>query len=299
MSKSVELGQLHASCRQSGTGVRHRRVRSYNVRNQEVPTSVGFRTGLRHAEPSEARRRMTKNTRLRARECTRIVLSLCVLFAAGYAHATCSSSTTSLSEEKPGQAGVLKRFANQSAVLMVGDSIAKRWPDALVNQLFGSVSVDKLTQGGGRIENLSSLIAVIPTIKATNIVVVLGTNNVRTDDECEFRTRFRQFFSLLRSKSDPTARVVVISILPKGYYSAAFADKIKADNDILRSLASDYQMQYVNLNDPVAGKCLGLMSCSLFEGDRLHPNDSGYNFMTETLRGCIVSSKLPGACSAD
>ena len=222
--------------------------------------------------------------------------------AKGVLAADCASGPVANSVVKSSWAsGMSERFAalpTTAPTFIIGDSIAYRWPSDLLEEAFAKPGVDKLAVGGARIENISFLLEQMPVSRAEQVVVVLGTNNVREDDECAFQSKLDFLLTLVRKKA-PNASVYMVNLLPKGFFTRAFAAKIASLNLVYSALANQPGVKLVNVHDPMYSRCEGIESCPLLEDDRLHPNKAGYRFLTDILRSCVAAVSKRGECDAN
>jgi lysophospholipase L1-like esterase len=163
--------------------------------------------------------------------------------------------------------------------------MAARWP---VNALRGAlnVNVENFGIGGDRIENTVWLLDQLRKngTPLSTLILFVGTNNVRTDNECDFRVKLDRLARVARERFG-SSPIYLVNILPKGIEGRAFADRIERANKVYRDIASTYSLILLDAHAAVESRCKKRHPCELFDSDRIHLSGIGYEFMTKLIAG--------------
>lgn len=183
-------------------------------------------------------------------------------------------------------------------ILLIGDSMMRRWPADLTEQAFGR-KVANYGIDGDRLQNVLARLSEIRALQPSPRLVVLwvGTNNVAGRDvPCVVAMGISHLIADVRSLW-PEARLLVLDIFPRGkellefqvarnvVNSALYAGQMTGGyrllsfgDDLLCSRtkfgASKKSIQLENPNS---------FSCSNFQADNIHLSVDGYNALTVGL----------------
>lgn len=171
-----------------------------------------------------------------------------------------------------------------AGTLLVGDSIFARWQSASAD--LGRPVVN-FSVSGDRTENVLDRLdrAEFAATSIRQVVVLIGTNNLRRDDACEVAGGVSAIVGRLHERL-PQAAIHVVSILPRGPHLRTKRREIAAVN---RDLAADQErlrIRYIDAYGPFKAACAEQEECSLLV-DRLHPGADGY-----TLLGRVIGAAL-------
>ena len=162
--------------------------------------------------------------------------------------------------------------------------MAARWP---MNALRGAVhsDVENFGIGGDRIENTVWLLDQLRKSSApSTLILFVGTNNIRTDNECDFRVKLDRLARVARDRFG-SSPIYLVNVLPKGVEGRAFADRIERVNKVYREIASTYSFILLDSHAAVENRCKNKNPCELFDSDRIHLSGAGYEFMTKLIAG--------------
>jgi lysophospholipase L1-like esterase len=193
-------------------------------------------------------------------------------------------------------------------VYFVGDSITRRWratdyPQFLANwnENFFGWNAANFGWGADTIQNIlwrlqnGELDGVHPMV----IVLLAGANNVgntpASDAKASDITKgIKALLDTMRKKT-PTARIIVMGILPRndGANPTAVMPSINKTNENIAKLADGRTIRYLNINDKLADK-----DGKLFDGmtvDGLHLSLNGYQVWADALKPLLRESLGPPA----
>ncbi len=117
-----------------------------------------------------------------------------------------------------------------------------------------------------------SLYAVNPKV----VVLLIGINNIDSMFE-----NYETVIAEIREKL-PDSSLIVQSIHPTSRDFSNRNEKILAANERIKGLASKYDFTYVDVHSALKDNETGEYS-ALYTDDGLHPNEKGYEKITETL----------------
>jgi platelet-activating factor acetylhydrolase IB subunit beta/gamma len=182
-------------------------------------------------------------------------------------------------QARQGEAGQARARSGSFDTIVLGDSIMARWPQGMLEQAVGSQSVLNAGVGGDRTENTLWRLRNGDWGRQAprRVLILVGTNNTGDDDACEVAWGVRSVAAEARRRF-PTARIAVISLLPRGERMAERADLIGAVNDNLRRGAVGGEYGFIDAHD--AFNCNRKTPCALMDRRRhLHPTRSGYEVL--------------------
>lgn len=187
---------------------------------------------------------------------------------------------------------------DRADVLLLGDSITERWPQASLDAAFpgervinAGVSGDWVTDLLFRLDGRTSQVAGTPQLGISHwqgqrprlVTIMIGTNNLRFSTPCYIASGIVAAAQKARTLF-PTAQIVVLSILPRGNPQGQFADKIAATNALVEGEARRLrQFRYLDLTP--AFTCAKGADCDLaIPRNYIHPSDKGYAQLAALLR---------------
>ncbi|WP_421989688.1 SGNH/GDSL hydrolase family protein [Roseococcus sp.] len=165
--------------------------------------------------------------------------------------------------------------------LLVGDSIFARWIGAEADL---GLPVTRFAVGGDRTEHVLDRLnrAAPPAGQVRQVILLIGTNNLRRDDGCTIGQAVAAILNRLRTLF-PGARLVVVSILPRAPWDRAQRPGIARANALIEQEAKAVGARYVDAHTRMMAACAAAPSCSLFH-DGLHPGPEGYAMMAAAIR---------------
>ncbi len=221
--------------------------------------------------------------------CLCMLLSLPVATAAAREPPACTAaaiqtavfrndaSTRRLAEE----ARILKPGA---AAVVLGDSIAARWPRGKMEAVIGAPVV-YFAHGGDKLENTNWLIDQITAgagASVRKVIVSDGTNNLRDDNYCVVAVKSEALMVNLRHHF-PAADIYIIDLYGKGLFSNARKAQVLQANELLRQATHAAGLHFVDVYFPMAEGCAGQERCVLLDPKLFHPSLAGYEVLSETL----------------
>jgi lysophospholipase L1-like esterase len=169
-----------------------------------------------------------------------------------------------------------------NSTLITGSSTIRRWKNTdqllpgqdLVNLGFGGSTMKDLNYYAGRI--------ILPYDPA-RIIIYQGDNDIaRGASPTQFLEDCREFIGLCQEHI-PDAEIYFISIKPSPARMRNWDDMLSA-NRLLEQLSAQYEkVHYIDISPGILNES-GEPREELFEKDRLHLNDSGYEIITGILQ---------------
>ncbi len=176
-------------------------------------------------------------------------------------------------------------------VLIIGDSIAAKWPKSLPWPEAKTESVFRFAIGGDRTENILWRLSRLPIeqIAPTDVVVIAGTNNLSTaTDACPVFSGIFKITSEIQRRV-PQTHVTIIAILPRGpdfNYKPEIIDEINAD---LQAIQQKQGFELINAKDRLVTASGGHNPSPLYE-DLVHLSPMGYDVLAEAI---VEQSRAP------
>jgi platelet-activating factor acetylhydrolase IB subunit beta/gamma len=181
------------------------------------------------------------------------------------------------------------RFPNSADVVIVGDSIARRFSKAFYPPQFSGQRVLNLGVGGDRTQNVLWRLNDLPLSRVSpkTVVVILGTNNLREKDApCDIYTGISAVVAKTKI-AWPKADVIVTQILPRGKdFAFRRADRI-ALNEMLASGQSSngYRLLLVDEDSFTAESNDGFPTS--YKPDLLHLAAPGYVHLSVAMQAFL------------
>ncbi|HKU99384.1 MAG TPA: GDSL-type esterase/lipase family protein [Vineibacter sp.] len=169
---------------------------------------------------------------------------------------------------------------------LVGDSQIYNWPlDILQRRRPGRIF--NFGVNGDRTENVLWRLQQIafPAGLRGDIINLIGTNNLDRP-ACEVVWGIAAVLAEERRQA-PAARLVVISLLPRGERLASFVDKIKTINHDLALLSAAQGYTFVPVHDKLLCEAYDKARCHYYTGDHLHLRREGYEVVTDALAAAL------------
>lgn len=188
------------------------------------------------------------------------------------------------------------KIPTDTSILVLGDSIASTLGDAL-----GATSkevVSNLAGSGDSIQNASWRLVyhaeALATINPSSILIELGTNNMFFP-ACAIKASFGKYLSDVQELW-PSARIVVLEILPRGSNFKQNDTTRKSVNQWLAEESQARKFSFVDFDDdvltcglntrevdPALSACSPNLSCNNFTGDNVHLSPDGLNFVLSAV----------------
>jgi lysophospholipase L1-like esterase len=170
-------------------------------------------------------------------------------------------------------------------ILVVGDSIAERWPAESRLDTFGQPSFDFGISGNRTSDVLSRLTqADLSRTQFATALIIVGTNDLVEKSPGQIYDGIMAIVELLQRRTK--AAVNVLSILPRGQRAMLKRVEIMEVNRRLRDGQAAGRYVYVDAWAPFDAACTGVELCALLSG-RLHPNDAGYRVLGDSVRTAL------------
>ncbi len=161
---------------------------------------------------------------------------------------------------------------------LIGDSITQLWD---IKSYFPSLIIHNYGVSGYKLNDLNKINSKI--LKNKNIIAVIGTNDIghlNEDSIQNYTNKYVKYFKSIEAK-----KIYLFSILPNSYNSNS-----KSNNILIKKINKSIQNVIINETDniyyidvyPLFIKD-GLADKNLFI-DGLHPNDMGYQIMSQLLK---------------
>lgn len=177
---------------------------------------------------------------------------------------------------------------NRGGILVLGDSIAARWPRELQVEMFGRNFVN-LAVGGDRIENVLWRLNLydLPAAEPQAVLLIIGTNNLRSDRDGELIwQRLETLIGAIKSVL-PSTPMLVADIMPRGKnLRFQYAQRAILNQRIYANTALGYTP--VRFSEVITEHCDGTAQCPLYD-DSVHPSIEGYNLLGGVLRRALAA----------
>lgn len=190
----------------------------------------------------------------------------------------------------------IKKMDGKVDVGLVGDSITARWGGETWQKHWGSLRAVNMGIGGDRTQNVLWRLehGQLDGYQARLFVVMIGTNNLWSKDAnpADVAEGIKAILALIQAKQ-PQAKILLLSIFPRGEKPNPGRDKIKAVNDII----SKYAGGAVHYMD-IGGKFLEADQSISKEvmHDHLHLAPKGYDIWREAISAKVT--ELMGGAKA-
>jgi len=175
----------------------------------------------------------------------------------------------------------LTRLAINSSGVIIGDSIAARWPSKSLRQLLGR---DFLNLGVPQDEPgnvLWRLSLINTTRKWKRVLLVLGVNSAWKFQKCDVASGIEIVVDRIHALA-PEARIVTLAILPYQEGMTSTLRSINSINDKLNKDKVERHYLFVDAGAPFLKTCQDKPQCPLLE-DWLHPTEKGYEVITSKI----------------
>nr|WP_246500468.1 GDSL-type esterase/lipase family protein [Azospirillum rugosum] len=173
------------------------------------------------------------------------------------------------------------RQRDPPAILM-GDSLVAGWPKDLAGTLFDAEPVN-FGAGGDTTANLLWRVrtAFGRGMALRSALLLVGTNDLPKRAPEAIAGTIGDILSTIRADA-PRACVTVVALLPRRDGGTAYATKIRAINDRLRSMASP-RVRVIDASAPLRERCPATGPCDLYK-DSVHLTRTGYELVTDAVR---------------
>lgn len=195
---------------------------------------------------------------------------------------------------------------NRYDVLVMGDSIVQRWPDAVLDTAFPGKKVLNMGIRGEWVaemlyrlkaavnaetkpESTEQGLSYLSRQSPKTVVVMIGTNDLRGKSTCYIADGIEQVTEMLK-KLYPAARIVILGILPRGNPQGQFAPQIAEVNRMVADRARQTGVfRFVDLTPVYA--CGPQQPCDMaIPNNYIHPSDKGYARLTPALRDDLAGN---------
>lgn len=172
--------------------------------------------------------------------------------------------------------------------IALGDSIVQRWPVAMLQAATGLPTLDAgIGKSGTQTLNYLLHAENWSSQHPTLVVVLIGTNNVFGYGACPTYWGIRADIDLIHQMW-PSAKVVAISVLPRGIDMSDGNAAIEQIDDNLSQGASQGHYLYLAAHDAFA--CAHQTPCSLvLSPNWVHPTLAGYQVLDSLLAKLLQS----------
>ena len=170
--------------------------------------------------------------------------------------------------------------------LSFGDSIMFGWPPDLLTQTLGTPTLNAAVGGG-----TDTLLWQLEQGKWSGqspryVLVMIGTNNLSTG-ACPTYWGIEAVVTKLR-QTFLGAKIIVVSILPRGEDLRAFEDQIAQVNENLKQASASGKHLFLDAHE--AFVCDHHTPCDLFDSTNLHLTRPGYVILTAKLNALISAN---------
>lgn len=177
-------------------------------------------------------------------------------------------------------AGVGTRKYEESFPYVLTQTLAERRGEKIILNNFSY-------SGAKTSDLLTNLLPRVPATKPNFITLLVGTNDVYGGVSAKvFKENYRQILERLTGETKAEIYVISLPFLgspellfkPYNYY---YYSRIKDFNQIIRELAADYNLEYIDLATPALAEAKA--NRSYYAADLFHPSAAGYKFWAEII----------------
>ena len=170
-------------------------------------------------------------------------------------------------------------------IVILGDSIAARWPERPLKMALGSSSLVKLGVGGDKTQNALWRLnePAFSAWRPKKVYLVIGTNNLAArDPACAIVAGILAIVDKI-DKTWMNPEITIIGIMPRGAkFDFRDADRIAINNDLKSAASKNNKVRFI---DPSANiVCSPSQPCENFGKDHLHPTGAGYTIINALLK---------------
>jgi lysophospholipase L1-like esterase len=171
----------------------------------------------------------------------------------------------------------------------IGDSNMQLWPQDLLDSVFGRWVLNAGVGGDAAPAMLWRLENVDWSRQSPRYVLVsLGRNDLVRNSVCDSFIGVRAAVMKTKEKF-PNAKIVYISMLPRGEGMAEQREEIEALNREIKSSAAQWGIGYLDVYD--AFRCGGVTPCDLMIPPRnSHPTRKGFILLSDLLKKHLGSA---------
>jgi hypothetical protein len=165
--------------------------------------------------------------------------------------------------------------------ILIGDSIAMRWPRADLDRALSPRLLDAGIGGDG-VNDVLFRLTHTPWAKQPDYVIfIVGINNSKLP-ACDVAQGIWADVDLARHMFS-SARMYVVGVLPRGDNLGERADAIRDLDALLKGDAGARHYRFVDVFDRFVAACEGKTPCAMFGSDNLHPSEAGYRLLGDAI----------------
>lgn len=179
----------------------------------------------------------------------------------------------------------------KETIVMFGNSITER---GMWNEFFPGKKIVNRGIGGDRVPGMIDRMPYVAETKPKQIFILAGANdviftNVTTET---FEKEYRELIEIIKSRS-PQTKIYLQSMMPvndevdestAGYFKDK-NEKIKEYNNIVRKLAVEFNIPYIDMH-PLMEQENGKLNTA-YTADGIHLNGEGYKIWVSILKNYI------------
>lgn len=163
--------------------------------------------------------------------------------------------------------------ARQADVLVMGDSIAAKFPLKDLQAAFPNRSIDKIAMAGERAQQTLWKVDQISDLRPQSVVLIVGTNNLGRNTPCSTAATIAELVTRIQRLGPK--EIYVFAILPRGDWRD---ERLTVNAEVAGALAGRDGVRLINLDHE-------LEACpSCYRDDGLHLSRQGY----EVLAGGVA-----------
>jgi len=232
-----------------------------------------------------------------------LTMALGLATPAAQAATSCATAGSQMQpwwQKRAQQATAATVATSNPGLIVIGDSIAYRFPAGLLQETFGTSVLD-IGIPGERVEATVWRAANMPlaATKAGKALVIVGTNNLKKDDAQTIATGIMSVACQLHGQL-PSIQVAVLGILPRNVKVSAVGDKIAEVNKLLAAGQSSGGYTLVDAG-PELTKACGPREKALCElySDPIHPSFPGFKLIAGKIAQATGWGQAPGGDAPD
>lgn len=186
-----------------------------------------------------------------------------------------------------------KPVPGEKRVVFMGNSITDGWSNARPQFFEGKSYINRGIAGQTTPQMLVRFRADVINLNPAVVVILAGTNDIAENmGHSELEWIENNIISMVQLAHANKIKVVLCSLLPAFDYpwkpGLQPAGRIVALNKLLKAVAQQYKLVWVDYFSPMADERNGLKAA--YSEDGVHPNEAGYSIMEPLVEAGITKA---------
>jgi beta-glucosidase len=179
-----------------------------------------------------------------------------------------------------------KKDAQTIKIIFYGDSITEGWKGSgqeVWKEYYSTRNAVNYGIGGDLTQHLIWRInnGEVEGLHPKLVILKIGTNNLGSANDEDIAKGVKQVIEDLQKKL-PSAKVLLLGILPRGDANNAYEPRIKHINSIIKTYADGNKVKFLDMG-PSFEDASGHIHENLYVPDKLHLSKEGYSVWAKTM----------------